>query len=88
MWLCPAFLLAACGWAVAETWDARSSFSDFESENFNVTAALLAQGVNVSAIPPLATLQERSDESTCSNAVSGWCLFPGSKIEDLIVAGR
>lgn len=42
----------------------------FESPDFNVTAALLEQGVNVSALPDLASLVERSSDSACSIAVS------------------
>ena len=42
----------------------------FEPPNFNVTEALLNNGVNVSAIPDLAKLAERSLSSGCSIAVS------------------
>ena len=42
----------------------------FEPPNFNVTQALLDNGVNVSAIPELAGLAERSLSSGCSIAVS------------------
>lgn len=42
----------------------------FEPVDFNVTQALLDNGVNVSAIPDLAGLAERSLSSGCSVAVS------------------
>jgi len=42
----------------------------FEPVDFNVTDALLDNGVNVSAIPDLAGLTERSLLSGCSIAVS------------------
>ena len=42
----------------------------FEPADFNVTRALIANGVNVSAIPELAALTERSLLSECSIAVS------------------
>lgn len=41
-----------------------------EPANFNVTEALLDNGVNISAIPDLAGLAERSLFSGCSIAVS------------------
>jgi hypothetical protein len=41
----------------------------FEPTDFNVTDALLDQGVNVSAIVGLADLAERSSLSGCSIAV-------------------
>jgi len=42
-----------------------------EPTDFNVTDALVALGVNVSTIPALAALSERSSVSACSIAVSG-----------------
>jgi hypothetical protein len=42
----------------------------FESTEFNITEALLDNGVNVSAIPELAPLVERSLLNACSTAVS------------------
>jgi hypothetical protein len=42
----------------------------FEPADFNITAALIANGVNVSAIPQLSGLVERSSLSACSIAVS------------------
>jgi hypothetical protein len=42
----------------------------FEPTDFNITEALLDNGVNVSAIPDLAPLAERSILSGCSAAVS------------------
>ena len=43
---------------------------DFEPQNFNVTDALEDLGINVTAIPDLAPLAERSSSSGCSIAVS------------------
>lgn len=42
----------------------------FESANFNVTEALLDNGINISAIPVLAPYSERSLFAGCSAAVS------------------
>jgi hypothetical protein len=42
----------------------------FEPADFNVTEALLDNGVNVSALPDLSGLAERSALSACSLAVS------------------
>jgi hypothetical protein len=44
--------------------------SMFEPTNFNVTQALLDKGVDVSSIPQLKGLVERSSSSECSIAVS------------------
>lgn len=44
----------------------------FEPTDFNVTEALLDNGVNVSAIPELAELAERSLRGGCSTAVGAW----------------
>jgi hypothetical protein len=41
----------------------------FEPVDFNVTEALIANGVNVSAIPQLPDLVERTSPSGCSIAV-------------------
>ena len=41
----------------------------FEPEDFNVTKALISNGVSVSAIPELAALTGRSPLSGCSTAV-------------------
>ena len=46
------------------------SQSTFESTDFNVTQALLDNGVSVSALPELAPFTERSLSSGCSAAVS------------------
>jgi hypothetical protein len=43
--------------------------SDFEPADFNVTAALIANGVDVAAIPGLAGLTERSAINACAVAV-------------------
>ena len=42
----------------------------FEPADFNVTEALLDNGINISAIPQLAPYSERSLLSGCSAAVS------------------
>jgi hypothetical protein len=42
----------------------------FETSDFNVTEALLDQGVNVSALPELAGLVERASNLACNIAVS------------------
>jgi hypothetical protein len=47
----------------------------FEPADFNVTKALIANGVNVSAIPELAKLTERTLLSGCSVAVSLCCVL-------------
>jgi hypothetical protein len=47
-----------------------ASQSTFEPSDFNITEALLDNGVNVSALPDLAPLAERSSTSGCSAAVS------------------
>lgn len=44
--------------------------STFESADFNITEALLDNGVNVSALPDLAPLVGRASTSGCSAAVS------------------
>jgi hypothetical protein len=43
---------------------------EFEAPDFNITEALLANGINVSALPELAPLVERTLTSGCSIAVS------------------
>lgn len=52
-----AILLALCGAAMSQ-----------EPANFNVTDALSQKGVNVSSIPSLASLQQRSTTAACSAA--------------------
>lgn len=47
-----------------------SAQDTFEAPEFNVTEALIKNGVNVSAIPELAGLVVRSSVSGCSIAVS------------------
>jgi len=42
----------------------------FESSDFDVTAALLGNGVDVSDIPGLADLSKRTSSGSCSVAVS------------------
>lgn len=42
----------------------------FEPPNFNISEALLNNGVDVSAVPGLAKLVERSLSNSCSIAVS------------------
>jgi hypothetical protein len=46
------------------------SQTTFEPSDFNITEALLDNGVNISAIPQLAPFVERSLLSGCSVAVS------------------
>ena len=46
----------------------------FESPDFDVTAALLDNGVNVSDIPDPADLSKRTSSGSCSVAVSVTCL--------------
>ena len=41
----------------------------FENENFNVTEALISQGVDVSALPQLNAITERLSDLGCSIAV-------------------
>jgi hypothetical protein len=43
---------------------------EFEAPDFNITEALATNGINVSALPQLASLVERSPLSGCSVAVS------------------
>ena len=47
----------------------------FEPADFNVTEALIGNGVNVSAIPELAGLVVRSSSKGCSIAVSSHSLY-------------
>jgi hypothetical protein len=47
----------------------------FETADFNVVDALLKQGVDVSALPDLATLVARSSYNACSIAVSQYCVY-------------
>lgn len=42
----------------------------FEPADFNVTEALIGNGVDVSALPELASLVERASTTGCSAAVS------------------
>jgi hypothetical protein len=48
------------------------SQATFEPSDFNITEALLRNGVDASAIPDLAPFVERSLSSGCSAAVSPW----------------
>ncbi|ORY16879.1 FAD binding domain-containing protein [Clohesyomyces aquaticus] len=52
--------------------------STFEPSDFNVTEALIDQGVNVSAIPALEGLVERSSSSACSIACNSLQIIFGS----------
>jgi hypothetical protein len=56
------FLLATLATLVAS--------QTFEAPDFNVTEALLDQGVNISRLPELAGLVERSSDLACNIAVS------------------
>lgn len=47
-----------------------------EPENFNISEALLSHGVNISALPQLEGLVERSSFSGCSIAVSSSADIP------------
>ncbi|KAF9894028.1 hypothetical protein FE257_009000 [Aspergillus nanangensis] len=69
MRLSAALLLAATGAAVAQTG---------EPADFDVEAALLAQGIDVSEIPALAGLQERSLEGSCTAACASLKFLYGS----------
>jgi hypothetical protein len=62
--------------AFVATVSARTT-SVFEPTDFNVTKALISNGVDVSAIPELATLSERSALKGCSIAVGfqPWICF-------------
>jgi hypothetical protein len=62
------FLLAALASFVAS--------QTFEASDFNVTEALLAQGVNVSALPELVDLVERSSNLACNIAVRSVSFLP------------
>ena len=61
-------------------WDwvagASAQTGEFEAPDFNITEALLANGVNVSALPELAPLVERTLSSGCAIAVG----TPKSKV--------
>lgn len=46
----------------------------FESPDFNVTAALLDNGVKVSVVPSIADLSKRTSSGSCLVAVSLTCL--------------
>ncbi|KAG9192583.1 hypothetical protein G6011_11317 [Alternaria panax] len=54
----------------------------FEPSNFNVTAALLGNGVDISAIPSLADVSKRTSSSGCSIACSSLKrIFGDAKVE-------
>ncbi|RAR05446.1 FAD-binding domain-containing protein [Stemphylium lycopersici] len=55
-----------------------SGQESFEAPDFNVTEALIGNGVNVSAIPELAGLVTRSSSSGCSIACKSISLIYGS----------
>jgi len=59
-----------------------SAQETFESPEFNVTEALIENGVNVSAIPELAGLVVRSSLSGCSIAVG---LSQSCETESLLI---
>ncbi|KAK8078300.1 fad binding domain containing protein [Apiospora saccharicola] len=50
----------------------------FEPTNFNVTQALAEQGVNLAALPELASLIERSSNSACYTACSSLQIIYGA----------
>lgn len=63
--------MAALG-ALAVGTLAQANIGAFEPANFNITEALVSNGVDVSAIPELSGLVERTlDLSPCSIAVGG-----------------
>ena len=49
---------------------------DFEPADFNITEALFDQGVNVSALPELADLSQRSSTAGCAIAVCQCSCIP------------
>lgn len=58
----------------------------FESDDFNVTGALISHGVNISALPQLnTTITERSNVA-CSDAVNAFHLRPGSLWPDFQIS--
>jgi hypothetical protein len=65
MWVATTFFSA-----VAFAAGVSAQTGEFEAPDFNITEALIANGINVSAIPELAPLAERSLFSGCSIAVS------------------
>lgn len=67
-----AFFVASIGATVAGAL-AQSEASVFEVADFNITEALIDNGVDVSAIPELSGLVERTlDLSPCAIAVCFW----------------
>lgn len=56
--------------AIAFAAGIRAQTGEFEAPDFNITEALIANGINVSALPQLAPFIERSSLSGCSIAVS------------------
>ena len=56
--------------AVALAAGVRAQTGECEAPDFNVTEALIANGINVSALPELGPLVERSTFNGCSIAVS------------------
>ncbi|KAF2998444.1 hypothetical protein E8E13_000735 [Curvularia kusanoi] len=52
----------------------------FESPEFNVTQAVLQQGVDISALPTLAGLKERSPWSACAAACNSLKLIPSFEV--------
>ncbi|KAJ4992468.1 FAD binding domain-containing protein [Stagonosporopsis vannaccii] len=59
-----------------------ASQSTFEPTDFNITEALLANGVDVSALPELAPLVDRASTSGCSAACSSLGLIFGNNDVD------
>jgi hypothetical protein len=52
----------------------------FESPDFNITEALADKGVNITALPALAALEERSSNGACSIACSSLKLLYGNAV--------
>ncbi|KAH3950843.1 hypothetical protein HBI25_174980 [Parastagonospora nodorum] len=71
--------------AIALAAGVRAQTDEFEAPDFNVTEALLANGVNISALPELAPLVERSTFSGCSIACNSLEIIYGDN--KLLVEG-
>lgn len=65
---------------VATTTCSVTAQSTFEPIDFNITEALELQGVNVSALPELAALEQRSSNAGCSIACESLRLLFGSNV--------
>jgi hypothetical protein len=70
--------------AIAFVAGIRAQTGEFEAPDFNVTEALIANGINVTALPELAPLVERSSLSGCSIAVSSLSKRSSNAIAKLV----